>query len=51
MMGFGLNIGLVEIIEMLLFWGALLATAIWLLSLLFPVAKSKKSDRSNSLKR
>lgn len=39
MMGFGFGF-----IWMLLFWGVLIALAIWLVSLLFPSAKGRSDD-------
>ena len=46
MMGFGLGMGGLGLIWMLIFWVGLLALAIWLVSLLFPAArKSSPGDR------
>jgi hypothetical protein len=42
-MGFGM--GLLGLIAMLIFWGGLLALAVWLVSLLFPTPK-KPQDNS-----
>jgi len=48
MMGFGLGMGGFGLIWMLLFWGALILLAVWLVSLLFPAAKKPDQDDSNS---
>lgn len=51
MMGSGPDMGIVELIEMFFFWGVVVTIAIWLLGLLFPIARSKKNYNSNSIKR
>lgn len=48
MMGFGLEMGLIGFFWMLLFWGGLIALAVWLIGLLFPVAKSQSDDKTGS---
>jgi hypothetical protein len=50
-MDFSLSVHVLELTLLVLFWGALLVLAIWLLGLLFPVAKPPKHDRTNSVKR
>jgi len=45
MMGFGFGMGLWGIFIMLLFWGGLIALAVWLVGLMFP---SSKIPRANS---
>ncbi|MCL4303995.1 MAG: hypothetical protein KJ077_50390 [Anaerolineae bacterium] len=42
MMGFGLGMGLFGLFWMLLFWGGVIALAVWLIRLLFPTLE--KSD-------
>ena len=49
MMGFGLGMGGFGLIWMLLFWGALILLAFWLVSLLFPTSKKSDQDGSKSL--
>lgn len=50
MMGdMGLGMGLFDLIIMLIFWGALLVLAIWLVGLLFPTPK-KPNNHTNSTK-
>ena len=39
MMGFGFGMGFLGLILMILFWGALIALAVWLVGLLFPATK------------
>ncbi|HXV97119.1 MAG TPA: hypothetical protein VEC93_01755 [Anaerolineae bacterium] len=41
-MGFGM--GLFGLITMLIFWGGLLALAVWLISLLFPSPKKPQDN-------
>lgn len=41
MMGFGLGMGLLGFIWMLLFWAGLIILAIWLVGLLFPATKTR----------
>jgi putative membrane protein len=48
-MGFGFGMGLLGWIWMLLFWGALIALAIWLIGLLFPSAKKQNGQQNDSL--
>ena len=43
MMGMGLGFGIFGLLFMLLFWGVLIAVAVWLVSVLFP-----RSDRKTS---
>jgi putative membrane protein len=38
MMGFGFGMGIFGLLLMILFWGGLIALAVWLVSLLFPTA-------------
>ncbi len=40
MMGFGFGMGLWGIFIMLLFWGGLIALAVWLVGLMFPASKT-----------
>ena len=40
MMGFGFGMGLWGIFIMLLFWGGLIAMAVWLVGLMFPSSKT-----------
>lgn len=44
MMGLGLGMGLFGLIWMLLFWGALIALAVWLIRLLFPATQDKSDN-------
>ncbi|MCQ3977468.1 MAG: SHOCT domain-containing protein [Anaerolineae bacterium] len=46
MMGLGLGMGLFGFFWMLLFWGGLIALAVWLIRLLFPSAQAQ-SDNHN----
>ena len=48
-MGFGFGMGLLGWIWMLLFWGALIALAIWLIGLLFPSTKKQNGQQNDSL--
>jgi len=44
MMGYGLGMGIFGLVWMLLFWGGLIALAIWLIRLLFPSTEARRSD-------
>ena len=44
MMGYGLGMGIFGLVWMLLFWGGLIALAIWLIRLLFPSTETRRSD-------
>ncbi|MCL4294507.1 MAG: SHOCT domain-containing protein [Anaerolineae bacterium] len=46
MMGFGLGMGLFGFFWMLLFWGGLIALAVWLIRLLFPSAQAQADNRN-----
>jgi putative membrane protein len=47
MMGFGLGMGLFGLFWMLLFWGGVIALAVWLIRLLFPtVQKSEEGEKA-----
>lgn len=48
-MGFGLGMGFFGWLWMLLFWGALVILAIWLIGLLFPATRKQSNDSSASL--
>ncbi|MBN1218347.1 MAG: SHOCT domain-containing protein [Anaerolineae bacterium] len=48
-MGPGLGMGLWGWLWMLLFWGALIALAIWLIGLVFPSAKKRNDQQNDSL--
>ena len=45
MMGFGFGMGIFGLLLMILFWGGLIALAVWLVGLLFPTVK--QPDNSN----
>jgi putative membrane protein len=45
MMGFGFGMGIFGLLLMILFWGGLIALAVWLVGLLFPTVK--QSDNNN----
>ncbi len=47
-MGFGSGMWFFGWLWMLLFWGVLIALAIWFVRLLFPVAKTQSNDGNNS---
>lgn len=52
MMGFGFGMGIFGLLLMILFWGGLIALAVWLVGLLFPTAPrgasaTKQPDNSN----
>ncbi len=47
-MGFGM--GILGLITMLIFWGGLLALAVWLVGLLFPTPKKPYDDPNSSEK-
>ena len=47
MMGMGLGFGVFGLLFMLLFWGALIALAVWLVSALFPRNDREKSASSD----
>lgn len=49
MMSLGPGMGVVSLITMILFWGGLVALAIWLVGLLFPTAKKQINDGDASL--
>jgi putative membrane protein len=50
MMGFGLGMGLLGFIWMLLFWVGLIILAIWLVGLLFPSMKTRQdTDNQKTL--
>jgi putative membrane protein len=49
MMGFGFGMGFLGLILMILFWGALIALAVWLVGLLFPATKRPDASRSAEL--
>jgi putative membrane protein len=44
MMGYGLGMGIFGLVWMLLFWGGLIALAVWLIRLLFPSMEARRSD-------
>jgi len=46
MMDFGLGMGALGLIMMLLFWAGLIAVAVWLVRMLFPVARKQSDDDS-----
>ena len=48
-MGFGFGMGLLGWIWMLLFWGVVIALAIWLIGLLFPSTKKQNGQQNDSL--
>ena len=49
MMGLGLGFGLFHFVWMFLFWVGLIALAIWLVSLLFPVTKEQNGNNNQPL--
>lgn len=46
MMGFGLGMGLFGFFWMLLFWGGLIALAVWLIRLLFPSVQAQADNHN-----
>lgn len=49
MMGLGLGMGVFGLITMVLFWGGLIALAVWLVWLLFPSIKKQSGDGGTPL--
>lgn len=49
MMGLGLGFGLFHFVWMFMFWVAVIALAIWLVSLLFPAAKGQNENNNATL--
>jgi putative membrane protein len=43
MMGMGLGFGMFGLLFMVLFWGGLIALAIWLVSVLFPISSRRRT--------
>lgn len=44
MMDYGLGMGIFGVVWMLIFWGGLIALAIWLIRLLFPSTEARRRD-------
>lgn len=49
MMDYGLGMGIFGLVWMFIFWGGLIALAIWLIRLLFPSTEARRSDDHEGL--
>jgi uncharacterized membrane protein len=49
MMGYGLGMGIFDLVWMLLFWGGVIVLAVWLIRLLFPSAKVQQGTHNSGM--